>query len=378
MGDVRKDNTRVRTRDIPNLLHDAQLLTVEWKPELAQVVLMFDCLRRNADGSEMADRSVEIRLVGVHRIAAYYDPVDIRLRPSSCRLDDPFIASDLENWPLPPLEAFLAINSEESLFSMATSWRVDWLQGCPMPPAADRCALFIHLQINKHDNGETASERSLYFECDSIHTLSSGVPLDLDHWAGQFDAWWKSWEQHCQRGEGSDGEDRELVEEDAFIPSGEDPPQDLSYRPPDRTAFSVQRTGAPAALLQPIQDMHEAILDRNWARLARAWPNYDKNTDERARELEEQYLGLDFGRWAYVRQVDEWWEEGNQACVTVRGIEHSAPDDEDPATNQEVVITYALRKSDRGWRILTFSQGWPEYGSADSSDGPKPWLDEWL
>ncbi len=375
MGNARPDNSRLRTEDIPDLLHDAQFLTARWKPKLAQVSLLFDCLRRNTDGSQIADRTVEIRLNRVHRIAAYYDPANIEVRPSRFRLDRPFSSASLQDWSYPPSEACLSINSQESLFAMTTSWRIDWLEGTYAKQAGDPRTFSIHLYLDQYDHGEYACERCLYFECEAVDAFSSGVALDLDEWGGQFDAWWDFWEAHvgeirAPRGEGGP------AAEDRFIPAGEDPPPDLSYEPPDQPAFLVLQTDAPPELLGPIQGMIEGIMRRDWARLAQAWPDYDKSAEDRARELEELYLGPEFGRWTYVRQVDAWWEEGSQACVTVRGIEHTAPDHEDPAANQETVISFALRKSDHGWRILTFAQGWPEDGSADQPSGPKPWLDE--
>jgi hypothetical protein len=227
---------------------------------------------------------------------------------------------------------------------------------------------------------KTACKGYLYFECGDMEVLSAGVVLDLDVWAAQREAWWASWADDWDE-TGQEADDlenqEEPVEEAAFIPAAEETVADSSYRPPDEPAFQLEPTDAPPALLEPIRDMLEGFLARDWTRLARAWPDYDKSPEERARELAERHLGDEFGRWVYARQVDDWWAEGRQACVIVRGLGHCIPDGDDPAVNEETVLSIALRKADRGWRIWTLNQGWPACGSADSFDGPKPWLDGW-
>jgi hypothetical protein len=67
----------------------------------------------------------------------------------------------------------------------------------------------------------------------------------------------------------------------------------------------------------------------------------------------------------------------DRACVGARGIEHVKGDNESPARNAETVITYGLRRSQRGWVIATWSQGWPRFGSADKLPEWQSWRDGW-
>ena len=111
--------------------------------------------------------------------------------------------------------------------------------------------------------------------------------------------------------------------------------------------------------------------------MASAYPYLDKTYEERANLLKSQYLSHDFGRWLYVRCVDSWWCEGCRACVVVRGVEHTMPDDDVPTRNEETVVTYGFRKSGDRWIIATWSQGWPRFGSAPKLPGRQSWRDIW-
>lgn len=368
-------NRKVEFSDMRALLNEAKLLSLDWQPELAQASLVFDCRRRNTDGSELSDRSVEIRLNAVERIAAFFNPANIEVRPSTFKLESPISKADLKNWTITPSEAQLSVNSKSDLFHMTTSWRIDWIKGDALSGQKGKYALC--LRFDQHYYGKDACEKSLFFDCNDIELMSSSIPLDLYEWGEQCDAWWRGWGSHWEDKESSDADNESpTLEEDTIIPAGEDPPPDTTYIPPSQPAFIVE-SDAPDELLKPIRDWHEGLLERDWQRVANAWPDYDQSATDRAERLQEIYMEHDFGRWAFVRQVDDWWQESNQACVIVRGIEHTMPDEEDPALNKETVISYALRKHDAGWAIWTFSQGWPQHGSAPTYDGEKPWLVGW-
>jgi len=98
--------------------------------------------------------------------------------------------------------------------------------------------------------------------------------------------------------------------------------------------------------------------------MAVSYPDLDQSAEDRAAELKHQFLTDEFGRWVYLRSVDKWWIEGQRACVVVRGIEHTMPDEEDPASNDETVLSYRLLRCGERWIISTWSQGWPGFGSA--------------
>src|SRR5262249_2351761 len=158
-----------------------------------------------------------------------------------------------------------------------------------------------------------------------------------------FEAWWSGWRTHWSA-VASNGwaDDAEPTLEDTFIPAGESPAPNLTYRQPLEPAFDVAASDTPTELLEPIEDFHVGRHERDWSRMASSYPYLDRTNDERANQFRDQYLSQDFGQWVYVRRVDSWWCEGDRACVVVRGIEHTMPDDEEPARNEETVVTYGL------------------------------------
>ncbi|MCG8648968.1 MAG: hypothetical protein MI861_04000 [Pirellulales bacterium] len=365
-------------QDIPSLLHDAKLILLDWEQELRSLRLYFTCLMRNVDGSSIPEPVVELQLSGVERIAAYYSPASVEVRPSEFHNPSPFSAADLIAWNREPCEAYLSINSAQADFKMATSCQLTWPFGSPSDANKSEVSLGVHLALEEHSYGRDVVATGLYFGCDALRPMMSSVPLSVDDWRQQFDAWWKSWHDHwdLQDSDEPRGE-RQPVLEDTFIPAGTDRPPDLSYRPPSEPAFRLETADAPAELLLPINDFHSGLLEHDWERMARAYPNFDKGNADRAQELSHLYLSHEFGRWVYVRQVDSWWAEDVRACVVVRGIEHAMPNEEDPAMNHETVITYGLLKSEDRWIISTWSQGWPQYGSAPKSRGRSSWRDGW-
>ena len=154
-------------------------------------------------------------------------------------------------------------------------------------------------------------------------------------------------------------------------------PAHLSYRPPPAPPFLVSHPTAPADLLQAIEDYHTGFHDRDWVKVAGAYPYFDQSQENRAAALQRQFLGWNYGRWVYVRRVDGWWCEGSRACVVVRGIEHDTGDKRAPARNEETVISYGLRRFGSRWVIATWSQGWPRFGSAERLAERQPWRDGW-
>ena len=221
------------------------------------------------------------------------------------------------------------------------------------------------------------AEIGIAVACNSVQPYSAGVFLDIDTWKAEFDAWWTGWQEELDASDREDDEESEVVPEDTFIPAAKPAPPDLSYRQPDRPPFQIGSSDVPAELLRPIIDFLVGMHERDWPRMASASPNFDRSPAEQASQLVTQYLGDDYGRWIYIRQIDSWWCEENRACVVVRGIEHLAPDEEEPATNQETVVTYDLRRHRNSWVIVTWSQGWPRYGSAPKLSGTPAWMKGW-
>jgi hypothetical protein len=256
---------------------------------------------------------------------------------------------------------------------MDTACRMDWLLGASSDVEASDHRVYLCSESNTP--GFDRAETGLFIACESIKPFSNGIPLEPDDWRTQFEAWWQGWQDHWDSK--TDDDDDEPVYEDTFIPAGIDPAPDLSYRPPQKKCVMLEETDAPPELLAPIIDFHEGHHSREWDRMAHAYPSLDASLEDRAEQLREQHETHEFGRWVYLRHVDAWWQEGRRACVIVRGIEHRMPDEEDPATNEETVISYGIRKLNDKWIIWTWSQGWPRHGSAPTLDSQAFWRDEW-
>jgi hypothetical protein len=360
---------------ITQLLHDATLHDLAWDRAIATLTARFDCLRRNTDGSELPDRSVEFRLTGVRALAVGYDSVHLDTRPSQFEPPRRITAADLSAWPFKPQEAALWINSE-LVEDALDSARLTWLAGDGPSVREAPCTFCITFEPWYGFGGTPPLNVQLLAAGDDFTVTSAGVPLDLDEWEKQFAAWWQGWKEHWAAKRGDD-EDDESAEFETAIPAGEPEPPDLSYRPPAEPVFDLPPSDVPPDLLRPIRDLFEAEHARDWARLARAFSGVDRSVEERARQLEAQSADT-FGRWGYARAIDQWWQEGRRACVVVRGVEHTMPLEGDPAENREAVWTFALRHRHGRWVIATYSQGWASHGSANTLPArQKPWLKQW-
>lgn len=305
----------------------------------------------------------------------HYSPASVNVKPSEFGGCSRITVADLEEWPHGAVEAHLSINSAQADFEAVTACVREALVGNLMDKPSES-PLRIHVSFEPHNYGPQGTVTGLSVDCDSLETFSNAVPLDIETWERQFEAWWKGWRNHWSEKE-EDGDDKEPALEDTFIPAGQPDMPDLSYRPPAAAPFLLLSTTVPAELLKPIEDYHNGHNEQNWLKVASAYPFFDHEPTERAARLQEQFHGHNYGRWVYVRYIDGWWCEGNRACVIVRGIEHNIGDDDAPARNEETVITYGLRRFHQSWVIATWSQGWPRFGSADKLQGEQPWRNGW-
>jgi hypothetical protein len=363
-------------KDIPPLLHDARLSGCRWDNHLKTLHLCFQCLRRNVDGTPIADNTVDLKLAGVERLVAYYSPANVLVKPSAFKLGSRITLADLEDWH-GSVDANLAINSPQSEFEAATSCVRETLFGESGDDVLGECELQVHVSFEPHQYGLDAATTSLCISCDTLEPLTNGIPLDIETWQDQYAAWWKGWRDHWSKKGNDEVEGSEPAFEDTVIPARKSDPPDLSYRPPLEAPFSLPPTSVPAELLKPIEDYHTGVHERDWLKVALAYQFFDYEPVERAARLRDQFLGYNFGRWVYVRHIDGWWCEGNRACVIVRGIEHTKGNAKSPARNEETVVTYTLRKFRQTWVIATWSQGWPKYGSAKKLQEAQTWRDGW-
>jgi len=363
-------------QDIPPLLHDARLSDCWWDRHLNTLHLYFQCLRRNVVGTPLEDSTVELKLGGVEQVTAYYSPASVNVKPSEFEPCSRIAVADLEDWPQKPVEAHLAINSLHAEFELATACVREALVGDLMDRARES-PLRVRVSFEPHNYGSQGTSMGLVIDCDSLEPFSNRVPLNIETWERQFEAWWAGWREHWSAKGGGDPGNPTTALEDAFIPAGQSDPPDLTYRPPRAAPFLLPSTTVPAELLRPIEDYHNGHHEQNWLKLAAAYPHFDQRPEERAARLRDQFLSHDYGRWIYVRHIDRWWCDGDRACVVVRGIEHVKGDNDSTATNDETVITYGLRKFRQNWVIATWSQGWPRFGSAAELHEHQIWKDGW-
>lgn len=362
--------------EIPSLLHEARLSDCRWDHRLKALHLSFHCLRRNTDGTPIEDTTVELRLDGVESIVGYYSPANVTVKPSEFVVNARITIADLEEWPHRATEAHIAVNSLQLDFDLATSCVQETILG-EQGQHPRESELRIHISFEPTNYRDQAASSSLFIACDSMEPFTNGVPLDIELWHSQFEAWWKGWRDHWSEKVHDHPHEAEPAPEDTFIPAGMPDPPDLSYRPPSAAPFQLVATTAPKELLKPIEDYHNGLHDQDWLTLASAYPHFDQDLEERAARLKDQFLLYDHGRWVYVRRIDDWWCEGNRACVVVRGIEHVKGDYESPARNEETVISYGLRKCRDTWVIWSWSQGWPRFGSAELLHEFQSWRDRW-
>jgi hypothetical protein len=332
----------VTWEDLSSLLHDAQLVHLAWRPAATDVSLSFHCLRRNTDGSALADPTVRVQVSGVTVLAVAYDAT---CRPSQFVPSRLLTPADLRGWPCGS-EAFVWVNNPERETRLLDALRVDWFAGAAdeVPACARRLGLAF---------GNTFPSLALLIGGAELAAFAGDEPLSLDRWAEQYNAWWAGWQRHWAAKEQNPLMDLSLVVEDAVIPAGIDTPLPANYAWPNETVVAWEVTDAPADLLATLTRWFE---------------------DEVGKPSGSFGCGARF----YARQIDSWWVEGKRAGVTVRGVEHSPPTGVSPARNIECVQECLLCRRPTGWAVQPLSRGWPPYGSAPARPASeKPWLARW-
>jgi len=297
------------------------------------------------------------------------------VQESEFAVEEPLSESALSNWQVSPSEISVHVNSQHQALGMETACQTEWFLGSPSESGPD--VVDVHLVLEPRNYGADAFETGIFIRCEVIQPMAEGASLDLNEWRQQFDAWWRGWEQHWADQYDNEEPASPSVVEDTFIPAGEEPNPNPTYRPPSQPPVLLDNTDVPLPLLQPLIDFHEAHHSQDWQRMAECCPDLDMLLTECSSQLQEQHQGCEFGRWIYLRHVDSWWQESRRACIVVRGIEHAMPDEEDPATNEETVVTYGLRKYGDSWIIWTWCQGWPQHGSAPALEEQQSWRDGW-
>jgi hypothetical protein len=323
-------------------LHDARLTQFAWRPPAADISLLFHCLRRNTDGTAIADPTVRVRVSGVTALAVAYDAT---CRPSEFTPSRLLTTTDLRGWPCGS-DVLVWVNSPGRDERLLDALRVDWFAGAAGELPA--CAQCLGISF-----GYTFSSLSILIGGAELEAFAGDDPLPLDLWADQYSAWWTGWRRHWDAKKQNPGAAPAPVAEDLAIPVGVDPPLPADYPWPDEPVVEWEETDAPADLLAALRRWFEDEFGR---------PPGSFGLDPRL----------------YVRQIDSWWLEGNRAGATVRGIQHSPPAGEYPARNIEFVQKSLLRRTPTGWTVEPLECGWPPYESAPARPASeKPWLARW-
>ncbi len=368
-------------KTITELMHDAQLLHVEWDPTLARACLLFSCLRRNLDGSKMEDTSIEFQLSNVQAIVVGYESLSISTRPSQMELSGRISLDSLGNVQSGDVGDMVHINSSGCTDGVINAAVVDWLRGDL--ESVNSSAYRVCVVVKGHDIGVPEADVEILFACDDFEPFSGSVPLDIDTWKAQTQAWWDGWERYWDEQDKSGGGGDDVREEDLFIPAGK---SDVNpdYRPPDEPAFELEPHDVPVEILEPLCNTFEGYLAGDWMRVASADPDPESTLEEQANRMHEEWkkgneLGPFFGNWGYARSVDSWWIEGNRACVVVRGIEHTEGDEQDPPENHEAIWEFSLKPVNGNWVIRSHSQCWANAGPEERRlpESEKPWLKRW-
>ncbi|MFI5380114.1 MAG: hypothetical protein ACHRHE_12515 [Tepidisphaerales bacterium] len=362
---------------IRQLLHDAMLKTLAWDAEIGQLRIVYDCLRRNIDGSDLSDRAVELVLTTVGPICVGYDDFGCEVRPSCFEPAGRIVAGDLAAWAYRQQHADLAIDSTGDIAEVLESAKIDWLCGTANDLA--KATHILTLAFNQWtDFGLPCIGVHVLVGFEGLDTRTDGLPLTIEEWTDQFDAWWRAWQERWATKTDDREESTECIVEDTIIPAGEDEKPDLDYCPPAEPIFALEPTDAPETLMVPLRDWFEGHHDRAWHQMAAAFPYSHETIDERATKIREAHLTHQFGRWGYPRVVDQWWIEGSRGAVVLRGVEHIMSTEGDPAENCEVVWTFDLRRRNGRWIIRSYSEGLAKFHAAPRiSTKPEPWRERW-
>lgn len=362
---------------IKPLLHDATMAGISFARDVRRIAVRLKCLRRNEDGSELADPHVVFEVDGVTAVGFSFESQEVGVRPSLVRPPTAENAlAEMERFA--GVEGFIELNAPGAENVALSGLGVCWIDGCERDFTASAQRLLIIVERVPSVASQLLNYTMIIGGVD-LRILSDGAFLPIEQWKAQFAAWWDGWKEHWKKASDDPDNEFEDVEYDVVIPAGEDPAPDLTYRPPNEPVFALQPTDVPQELLVPVRDWFEGHHQRDWLRMARAFPLPATPESDRAAELAEMYEGPDlFGCWEFAREVDEWWVEDRRAAIRIWGVEHFFPVDEYPATNSEHWWTFDLHRADRGWIIRRYSSG-----SVGSESEPKAdqrsrvWATDW-
>jgi len=370
----------ISIEQIPDLLNEAYLAYLAWNVDDRVLDLYWDnCLVRNADGTEIKDRVTLLRCRDVRGIAAGTEPSDCFARPSEIRppgeVTAEFLAKEISGdvrWSWDD-ESWIVINIRRVEQEVFHSLKSALLFGNEKDIMESPVRVIFNIPGELTEAGDEY-DVSILAGCESLTACNRrGEPKSLEIWSAQCAAWWTGWKKHWKDNVSGDQEGCESTVEDSMIPAMRNE-ADPYYEPPQEPAFALSAHDMPEELLIPLRNWFEGKLEKDCLKIARAWP-WGDDLEERARNISGWEPDT---HWGYIRAVDEWWQEGDRASVTIRGIMHNAPFSGHPAENMETLWKFAIRRLLGDWTIKSFHYRCPPYDRSISiSDDRKPWLNDW-
>lgn len=320
------------------LLHDAPLLSFSRNLNRPEVELLVAPLRFGSDRKAVHDSRVQIRLEGVKGIAACYRPNDAMARLSRFKVVDPIRVLPDGTLPVGRCDLYAAYHTEDVRLVLNES-RVQWLVA-KSRPSGRPLAMFPDRQ---HD------QLTLLVWFKSF-TLSQSSPLSLDAFERQHRAWWKECDR-CQQEAQTPSDERM----DFVIPAGSGEAERAFWTPgPDAPIELPPAKGRLGALVAAVN----------------AWALSEHRRDRTTK-------GNDGSR-PYLRQILDWWIEGNEAAIKIRGLEHYPSFGADmPAEATDVIYVLRFRRSGKTWQVGARHSGRSEIWKGPKGPKRPAWLRAW-
>ena len=209
---------------IGDLLHDAQLIDLTWDQQACCVRMTCECLRKNTDGSELADTAVDLIFADVRAVAIFWQPASHEVRPSQCpRFADATIEGVREVFAGAGTLG-LSVCEQPYQYELETACGVRWVAGDSNAAESGDCRFAVDAWCDPGSYGPKDILVRLAIFCDRIDIEADSVPLALEQWHDQFAAFWDDWKEYWDEQDGDSEEDEdgdEPVPEDAAIPAGQ-------------------------------------------------------------------------------------------------------------------------------------------------------------
>lgn len=316
---------------ICELLHEASLEALAWRPELGELVLSFHPLRKGPDGSDPEEPIVDWVLCEVSRVVVLWEVGMVMDRPSEHPLPAPDSLIGLRGLEQ-ATEAWASLEPPQDGDPEARAVRVDRLFGDARHDDVHRLSLSLPSIARR-------AEAELVVSFSRSRLESGGVPFGMEQWEQEYGAWWESWGEYWERQKaGAEGDDPS--EAATFIPVGENPPRDPNTYVPSEPPWLVEDSALPSQMLRVLEAATQEAFECAHTALAGGPERWDSD------------------QFFFARAIGSAWIEGTCAGVDVHGVAFSPADEEDPALLVMGHRMYALRLVGGAWEVHKTACGW--------------------